>query len=130
MALALREFPNLNAKLDAENQAVVQFGHVNIGVAVAVEDGLLTVVCHDADLKSIHQISNEVATMASRAREGKVRSEDIEGSTFSVSNVGPSRTLTIISLVFNVSYFFNEVLKKVKSTELIGYLPWNCGTKV
>ena len=52
------------------------------------------------------------------------------GSTFSVSNVGPSRTLTIISLVFNVSYFFNEVLKKVKSTELIGYLPWNCGTKV
>lgn len=88
VALALREFPNLNAKLDEEDQAVVQFGHINIGVAVAVEDGLLTVVCHDADLKSIRQISQEVAIMASRAREGKVRSEDIEGSTFSVSNLG------------------------------------------
>lgn len=88
VALALREFPNLNAKLDEDDQVVVQFGHINIGVAVAVEDGLLTVVCHDADLKSIRQISQEVAIMASRARGGKVRSEDIEGSTFSVSNMG------------------------------------------
>jgi len=88
VALALREFPNLNARLDEGNQAVIQYGHVNIGVAVAVEGGLLTVVCQDADMKSIRQISLEVRSMAARAREGRVKVADIEGSTFSISNLG------------------------------------------
>ena len=57
-------------------------------MAVAVEGGLLTVVCRDADRKPLRQISSEVRAMAARAREGKVRPEDIEGSTFSVSNLG------------------------------------------
>lgn len=87
-ALALRAFPNLNASIDQEKNEVVQYGAVNIGVAVAVENGLLTVVCRDADLKPLRQISQEVKAMAARAREGKVRPEDIEGSTFSVSNLG------------------------------------------
>jgi len=85
-ALALRQFPNLNAKLDGD--AVVQFGRVNIGVAVAVENGLLTVVCKDADRKPLRQIAAEVQQMAERVRSGKVHSEDIEGSTFSISNLG------------------------------------------
>jgi pyruvate dehydrogenase E2 component (dihydrolipoamide acetyltransferase) len=88
VALSLREFPNLNARLDEGNQAVIQYGHVNIGVAVAVEGGLLTVVCHDADMKSIRQISLEVRSMAARAREGRVKVADIEGSTISISNLG------------------------------------------
>jgi pyruvate dehydrogenase E2 component (dihydrolipoamide acetyltransferase) len=87
-ALALRAFPNLNASVDLQKNEVVQHGAVNIGVAVAVENGLLTVVCRDADLKSLRQISLEVKTMAGRARDGKVRPEDIEGSTLSVSNLG------------------------------------------
>lgn len=85
-ALALRLFPNLNAKLDGD--AVLQFGQVNIGVAVAVENGLLVVVCRDADRKPLRQISQEVKAMAERVRSGKVQSEDIEGSTFSISNLG------------------------------------------
>jgi pyruvate dehydrogenase E2 component (dihydrolipoamide acetyltransferase) len=85
-ALALRQFPNLNASLQGDQ--VVQHGQVNIGVAVAVESGLLTVVCRDADQKPLRQIAVEVRAMAGRAREGKVRPEDIEGSTFSVSNLG------------------------------------------
>lgn len=85
-ALALREFPNLNASLAGEQ--VVRHGAVNIGVAVAVEGGLLTVVCKDADRKSIRQISGEVRLMVARARDGKVRPDDIEGSTFSISNLG------------------------------------------
>lgn len=88
VALALREFPNLNASLDAGNNRVVHHGQVNVGVAVAVENGLLTVVCRDTDLKPVRLISREVKEMASRAREGKVRPDDIEGSTFSVSNLG------------------------------------------
>lgn len=87
-AYALREFPNLNARLEEGGDAVRQFGHVNIGVAVAVEGGLLTVVCHDSDLKPIRHISQEVREKATRAREGRVKVEDIEGSTFSISNLG------------------------------------------
>ena len=88
VALALRSFPNLNASVDLQKNEIVQFGHVNIGVAVAVENGLLTVVCRDTDAKSLRQISLEVKTMAGRAREGKVRPDEIEGSTFSISNLG------------------------------------------
>jgi pyruvate dehydrogenase E2 component (dihydrolipoamide acetyltransferase) len=87
-AYGLREFPNLNARLEEGGEAVRQYGHVNIGVAVAVEGGLLTVVCHDADLKPIRHISREIREKATRAREGKVKVEDIEGSTFSISNLG------------------------------------------
>ncbi len=86
-ALALRQYPNLNASLEDEKH-IRRHGHVNIGVAVAVEGGLLTVVCKNADQKPIRLIAREVREMASRAREGKVRNDDIEGSTFSISNLG------------------------------------------
>jgi pyruvate dehydrogenase E2 component (dihydrolipoamide acetyltransferase) len=85
-ALALREFPNLNASLDGDS--VVRHGEVNIGIAVTVPDGLLTVVAQDANQKPLPSISAEVRAMAERARVGKVHQEDIEGSTFTVSNLG------------------------------------------
>jgi pyruvate dehydrogenase E2 component (dihydrolipoamide acetyltransferase) len=85
-ALALRQYPNLNAALSGDT--VVQYGQVNVGVAVAVENGLMTVVVQDADRKTIRQISKEVKEKAARARSGKVQPADIEGSTFSVSNLG------------------------------------------
>ncbi|MCX8061043.1 MAG: 2-oxo acid dehydrogenase subunit E2 [Anaerolineales bacterium] len=87
-ALALRSFPNLNASIDEEKGEIIQHGAVNIGVAVALESGLITVVCRNADQKSVRLISQEVKALVSRAREGKVRPEDIEGSTFSISNLG------------------------------------------
>lgn len=86
VALALRQFPNLNASF--AGQQVLRHGAVNVGVAVAVEGGLLTVVCKDADQKPLRQIAAEVKRMAAGARQGKVRPEDIEGSTFSISNLG------------------------------------------
>jgi pyruvate dehydrogenase E2 component (dihydrolipoamide acetyltransferase) len=86
VAMTLGNFPNLNAAFQ-ENQ-IIQYGHIHIGVAVAIEGGLLTVVCHDADLKPLRQISSELHSMTQRAREGQVRPEDIEGSTFSISNLG------------------------------------------
>ena len=85
-ALTLLQFPNLNASLDGDQ--VIQHGHVNIGVAVAVEGGLLTIVCHNADIKPIYQIAQETRNMVKRARQGRVRPDDIEGSTFTVSNMG------------------------------------------
>jgi pyruvate dehydrogenase E2 component (dihydrolipoamide acetyltransferase) len=85
-ALALRQFPNLNASLEGDQ--IVRHGGINVGIAVAVEGGLLTVVVREADQKPIASISQESRTMAERARQGKVRPDDVEGSTFTVSNLG------------------------------------------
>lgn len=86
VALALREYPNLNSTLSGTE--IIQHGAINMGVAVTVTGGLLTVVVKDADQKPLRTISSEVKAMAARAREGKVKPEDIDGSTFSTSNLG------------------------------------------
>lgn len=86
VAECLRDFPNLNAAYQGDR--VVRRGSINVGVAVAVEGGLLTVVCKDADQKPLRQISTELRAMAEHARSGRVRQDDIEGSTFTVSNLG------------------------------------------
>jgi pyruvate dehydrogenase E2 component (dihydrolipoamide acetyltransferase) len=85
-AMALREFPNLNASIDGNE--IVRHGEINIGVAVAVDQGLLTVVARNADQKTLRTLSAEIRVMAERARVGKVRPDDVEGSTFTVSNLG------------------------------------------
>ena len=63
-------------------------GHVNVGMAVAVPGGLMTVVVKDADVKSLAQIAAEGKAMVARARNGKIKPEDVDGSTFTVSNLG------------------------------------------
>jgi pyruvate dehydrogenase E2 component (dihydrolipoamide acetyltransferase) len=85
-ALTLREYPNINASFNGDH--LVQHGHVNMGIAVAVSGGLLTVVVKDCDVKSVKMIAAEAKAMAARARDGKVKPEDVEGSTFTVSNLG------------------------------------------
>jgi len=87
VALTLRQFPNLNSSFAGNNQ-VLRHGAVNVGVAVAVENGLLTVVTRDTDQRPIRQIAADLKRMVAGAREGKVKPDDIEGSTFSVSNLG------------------------------------------
>ena len=85
-ALALRDVPGLNASLAGDS--IVRHAQVNVGVAVAVEDGLLTVVVRDADTRPLLSIGQEIREMVGRARQGRVRPEDVEGSTFTVSNLG------------------------------------------
>ncbi len=96
-ALTLRQIPNLNASLNANS--VLRHGQVNIGVAVSVEGGLLTIVCRDADQKPLRQIAAEVKVMAARARDGKVKPDDIEGSTFSISNLGMYDVENFIAII-------------------------------
>lgn len=96
-AMALREFPNLNASLDGDS--IVRHGEVNIGVAVALEQGLLTVVARNADLKPLPQLSEELRELVQRARAGRVRPDDIEGSTFTVSNLGMFQVDHFIAIV-------------------------------
>ena len=96
-ALTLRQFPNLNATL--RGNEIIQFGHVNVSVAVTVPGGLMTVVVKDADVKSLRQISGEIKAMAGRARDGKVKPEDVDGSTFSTSNLGMYDVEEFIAIV-------------------------------
>ena len=85
-ALALRKVPEANASFTEE--AIIQHARVDIGMAVAIEDGLITPVIRDADKKTIGQIASEAREMAKRARERKLRPEEYTGATFSVSNLG------------------------------------------
>ena len=86
VGMALAAYPNLNASLDGD--AIVRHAAINVGVAVAVEGGLLTVVSRDTDTTALRTIAENMKAMVDRAREGKVKPDDIEGSTFSISNLG------------------------------------------
>ena len=85
-AMALRQHPAVNSTwTDTE---IIQHGDINIGVAVAVEDGLLVPVVKNTDQKSFTQISAEIKDYAGRARERKLKADEMDKSTFSVSNLG------------------------------------------
>ncbi|MDP9042400.1 MAG: pyruvate dehydrogenase complex dihydrolipoamide acetyltransferase [Bacteroidota bacterium] len=85
-ALALKKHPAVNSSWMGDKIRVNH--HVNIGVAVAVEDGLLVPVVRFADGKSLSQISVEVKEFATRAKNKKLQPADWEGSTFTISNLG------------------------------------------
>src|SRR5450432_112169 len=85
-ALALKKHPAVNSSWMGDKIRVNH--HVNIGVAVAVEDGLLVPVVRFADTKSLSQISAEVKEFAARAKNKKLQPADWEGSTFTISNLG------------------------------------------
>ena len=85
-AKALRKFPAVNASWGAESIAV--HGDVHVGVAVAINDGLIVPVVRNADRKSILEISREVKDLATRARDRKLKPEEFSGGTFSISNLG------------------------------------------
>jgi len=85
-AAALKRHPACNAAWLGDT--IRRFNRVHIGVAVAVDDGLITPVVRDADLKGVAQIAREVREMAARGREKKLQPEEYTGSTFSISNLG------------------------------------------
>ncbi len=85
-ALALTRFPGINASF-GEN-VIVRHGTVNMGIAVALEQGLITVVVADADRKPLAQIAREARDIVNRVKNGKARPEEMQGSTFTVSNLG------------------------------------------
>jgi pyruvate dehydrogenase E2 component (dihydrolipoamide acetyltransferase) len=83
---ALQAVPAANASFNGDH--IVRFAHIGVAVAVAVDDGLVTPVLKDAAGKSLFQISQEVKDMAARAREGKLRPDEFDGGTITVSNLG------------------------------------------
>lgn len=85
-AAALKKHPAVNSSWQGDT--IRTNHHVNIGVAVAVDEGLLVPVVRQADLKSLSQITAEVREYAGKAREKKLQPQEMEGSTFSISNLG------------------------------------------
>jgi pyruvate dehydrogenase E2 component (dihydrolipoamide acetyltransferase) len=85
-ALALKQHPKVNSSWLGDK---IRYNHhINIGVAVAVEDGLLVPVVRFADTKSLSQIGSEVKVYAQKAKDKKLQPADWEGSTFTISNLG------------------------------------------
>lgn len=87
-AMALTEFPQLNAELDEEAGVIKEKHYVNLGIAVDTPNGLMVPVIKDANLKNILQLSADLMDIAGRARTGKLKPDDFSDSTFSISNAG------------------------------------------
>jgi pyruvate dehydrogenase E2 component (dihydrolipoamide acetyltransferase) len=86
VALSLKKHPAINSSWLGDK---IRYNNlVNIGVAVAVEDGLMVPVIKNADLKSLTSINSEVATLAGKAKEKKILPEEMAGNTFTISNLG------------------------------------------
>ncbi|MDP4709793.1 MAG: pyruvate dehydrogenase complex dihydrolipoamide acetyltransferase [Saprospiraceae bacterium] len=85
-AAALRQHPAINASWLGD--AIRYHKQVNIGVAVAIDDGLIVPVIRNADIKTLSQINTEVKTMAGKARDRKLQPEEMQGNTFTISNLG------------------------------------------
>jgi pyruvate dehydrogenase E2 component (dihydrolipoamide acetyltransferase) len=85
---ALKRFPQFNASIDVAREEVIYKQYYHIGVAVDTERGLLVPVLRDVDRKSVMTLSQELAEMAERARNRKASLEELQGGTFTVTNLG------------------------------------------
>ena len=86
MALATAKVPDANVQFAGDK--LLRFAHADVAVAVAVEGGLVTPVIRSAEVKSLRQISAEMAALAEKARAGRLVPGDYEGGTISLSNLG------------------------------------------
>ena len=86
VALAIRQIPDVNVSFAEDS--LIRHKHVNIGVAVATERGLIVPVVKDVDQKTITQIARETRDLAERANAGKLQPPDYSGGTFTISNLG------------------------------------------
>lgn len=88
VAEALRKFPRFNASIDLAARQIILKDYVHIGIAVATERGLLVPVLRDADRKNMVQLAVEIDQVAKRCRAAKVTAEELQGGTFTVTNLG------------------------------------------
>jgi pyruvate dehydrogenase E2 component (dihydrolipoamide acetyltransferase) len=85
---AFRKYPDLNALMDEEKQALIVKRAVNLGFGAATDAGLTVFVVHDAADKSVRQIGAEIDRLAKAARENKLQLHDLQGSTFTITSLG------------------------------------------
>ncbi|MCC7014582.1 MAG: 2-oxo acid dehydrogenase subunit E2 [Planctomycetes bacterium] len=87
-ALGLAKYPMLNGHLDEATQEIVRCGYVNLGIAMDTDNGLIVPVVKDVQSKGILQLAAELNELAERTRAGKVKPDELKGSTFSITNAG------------------------------------------
>jgi pyruvate dehydrogenase E2 component (dihydrolipoamide acetyltransferase) len=87
-AAALKEFPQFNSSLDHTGENLILKHYVHIGVAVDTENGLVVPVLRDADRKGLFQLAEELQELGDKARNRKLRVDDLEGGSFSISSLG------------------------------------------
>ena len=113
VARALMEHPVVNASV-GENE-IIYHEYANIGLAVDSGDGLLVPVVKDADLKNVKEIAADTASYVEKAREGKLRPEDMSGGTFTVSSLGMfgiDRFISIINVPESAILSVGRIAKK------------------
>jgi pyruvate dehydrogenase E2 component (dihydrolipoamide acetyltransferase) len=96
-AIALQKFPRLNASFAGEEIRI--HDQINVGIAVARDVGLLTTVIRDCDKKSLGQIARDARELVGRAREGRMRAEDMVGATFTISNLGMFDVESFVAII-------------------------------
>ncbi len=87
-ALALRDHPVVNSGFNSANQSIIRFETIDISIAVTIDEGLITPIIHHADYKNLGQISAQVKSLATQAKEGKLQPEQYKGGSFTISNLG------------------------------------------
>ncbi len=87
-ALGLAKYPMLNGHLDEATQEIVRCGYVNLGIAMDTDNGLIVPVIKEVQSKGILQLAAELNELAERTRAGKVKPDELKGSTFSITNAG------------------------------------------
>ncbi len=97
-ARALQDMPNVNATFQ-DAKTVLEHGSVNIGLAVALEDGLTLPVIQNAGAMSLREISAKAKELAGKARENKLHPDELSGSTFSISNMGMLEVDNFIAII-------------------------------
>ncbi|MBT3194756.1 MAG: branched-chain alpha-keto acid dehydrogenase subunit E2 [Verrucomicrobia bacterium] len=88
VAQALAKFPAFNASVDMASKQIIYKQYVNLGVAVGTPRGLMVPVIRDADQKNMVQLSVEIQSLAAKCRDGKIQLSELEGGTFTVTNLG------------------------------------------
>jgi pyruvate dehydrogenase E2 component (dihydrolipoamide acetyltransferase) len=88
LAAALKKFPQVNSSVDLQSEEIIYKQYINIGVAVDTDRGLLVPVIRGVDEKDLFQLADEIAQAAEKARSRKLSLDDMQGGTFTISNLG------------------------------------------
>jgi len=88
VAKCLHNHPEMRVSFDEANHQIIQRAHVNVGMAVALDAGLITPVIRDADKMGLEQLADTAKDLATRAKENKLKPEEYKGSTITVTNLG------------------------------------------
>ncbi|SIS09610.1 2-oxoglutarate dehydrogenase, E2 component, dihydrolipoamide succinyltransferase [Williamsia sterculiae] len=90
---ALKAHPNVNASIDEDAKEITYHGEVHLGIAVDTEQGLLSPVIHNADNLSIAGLARAISDIAARARDNKLKPDELAGGTFTITNIGSQGAL-------------------------------------